>query len=77
MGATHLDDIANQLMDAGRTGDEPVAIISRGTLADQQVVVSTLADCATALREADLPAPILIVVGPIVALRDRLDWFST
>jgi len=76
MGASHLEDIAGLLMEAGRTADEPVAIISRGTLPDQQVLVSSLADCANALREADLPTPILIVVGPIVGLRGQLDWFN-
>ena len=76
MGATHLTRIAEQLMAAGRPGNEPVALISQTTLPEQRVVESTLAECPKALDDAGLEPPILIVVGPIVALRDQLDWYG-
>ena len=76
MGATHLERIAEKLMEARRTGDEPVALISRATLPDQRVVETTLSTCAADLKKAELDPPTLIVVGPIVALRDQLNWLT-
>jgi len=76
MGATHLERIAEKLMEAGRPGDEPVALISRATLPDQRVIETTLASCSADLKKAALDPPTLIVVGPIVTLRDQLDWLN-
>lgn len=76
MGATHLDRIAAKLMDAGRAADEPVALISRATLPDQRVLETTLATCAEDLKEAALNPPTLIVVGPVVSLREQLNWLG-
>ncbi|MAF48065.1 MAG: uroporphyrinogen-III C-methyltransferase [Rhodospirillaceae bacterium] len=76
MGATHLDRIAAKLMDAGRAADEPVALISRATLPDQRVLETTLAACAEDLKEAALNPPTLIVVGPVVSLREQLNWLG-
>ena len=76
MGATHLERIAEKLMESRRTGDEPVALISRATLPDQRVVETTLSTCAADLKKAELDPPTLIVVGPIVALRDQLNWLT-
>lgn len=74
MGARFLGRIARELMAAGRPPDEPVAVISRATLPDQRVVVSTLARCQAEVAAAQLPSPTLIVVGKAVELRRRLDW---
>lgn len=76
MGAPHLKRIAGKLIAAGRRPDEPVAIVSRATLPDQTVLETTLARCAQDLEHTTLPAPTLIVVGPIVALRRDMRWFD-
>ena len=76
MGATHLARIADELMKAGRPADEPVALISRATLPDQQVVETRLETCAADLKAADLSPPTLIVVGPVVSLRKQLNWLG-
>jgi uroporphyrin-III C-methyltransferase len=75
MGATTLDIIADKLIGAGRSPDEPVALISKATLPEQIVVQSRLSDCYQDLKSAKLAAPTLIVVGEIVALRDQLNWW--
>ena len=76
MGATHLDAIADKLITAGRSPDEPVALISRATLPDQVVLQTCLSDCYQDLKSAKLAAPTLIVVGEIVALRDEISWWE-
>jgi uroporphyrin-III C-methyltransferase/precorrin-2 dehydrogenase/sirohydrochlorin ferrochelatase len=56
--------------------DTPVAIVSRGTAADQKVLIGTLADIAAKQELAQLPAPALIIVGDVVRLHEKLAWFS-
>ncbi len=76
MGAPHLAEIAGKLMEAGRQADEPVAIISRATLPEQQVLETTLERCAGDLKVHALAAPTLVVVGEIAALRRDMAWFE-
>ena len=46
MGMRALPRIAQRLTEEGRSADEPVAVVERGTMADQRVVTGTLADIA-------------------------------
>jgi uroporphyrin-III C-methyltransferase len=74
MGLGRLPEIARRLIDHGRPPDTPVAVIRSGTNADQEVVTGTLATIGD--RAAHLRPPATIVVGPVVELREALDWFS-
>ena len=76
MPLTHLGKIADHLMAAGRGEGEPVAAISKATTRDQQVLTSTLGECAEAVRVSGIKPPVLFVVGPVVKLRDGLDWLG-
>jgi uroporphyrin-III C-methyltransferase/precorrin-2 dehydrogenase/sirohydrochlorin ferrochelatase len=76
MGLEHLGEIAARLMEHGRPPDCPVAVIANGTTAEQRTVVASLATVAAAAAAAGLTAPALIVVGEVVALRQRLQWFE-
>jgi uroporphyrin-III C-methyltransferase len=76
MALRHLGRIAARLIGAGRPPDEPVAIISRATTPDQQVVVSTLREAEAAAAAAGIAPPTIVVVGPVVRLRAALDWLG-
>jgi uroporphyrin-III C-methyltransferase len=76
MALTHLREIADRLMRAGRKGNESVAVISKATTPEQTVLVSTLARCANDAAKARIEPPALVVVGEVVKLRDALDWFT-
>jgi uroporphyrin-III C-methyltransferase len=69
MGLGRLEATCASLVQSGRAAATPAAVISRATLPDQRVVVGTLGELAEREREADLPAPALLVVGPVVAQR--------
>ena len=77
MGVHRLDRIAASLVAAGRAPTTPAAIIRWGTTPDQVTVVGTLADIATKARESGLTPPAVLVVGEVVSLRERLNWFET
>jgi uroporphyrinogen III methyltransferase/synthase len=76
MGVRQLAAIAERLLAGGRAGDEPAAVVERGTLADQRVVSGTLATIAERALAEDLRAPAIAVFGPVVAARERLQWFE-
>jgi len=74
MGMRALPRIAQRLTEEGRDADEPVAVVERGTMADQRVVTGTLADIAERVQEAGVGAPAITIVGPVAGLRDELAW---
>lgn len=74
MGVSHLPEIARRLAALGRSLDTPAAVIGWGTTGRQHVVTGTLADIAE--RAAGVGAPATIVIGEVVGLRDKLDWFG-
>ena len=76
MGASHLARISERLIAAGRSPDEPVALISRATLPEQTVIETRLDQAADDLEAAGMEPPILVVVGKIVAFRERLNWMQ-
>ena len=76
MAHRQLGAVAERLMANGRGAREPVALISDATTGRQHVHVTTLADAHAASMPAG--APVLIVVGPVVALRPLLAaWQQT
>ncbi len=76
MGLLALPVICTQLQAHGRSGSTPAALIERGTLAEQRVIVGTL-DTLVGLVEREQPrAPTLIIVGDVVKLHRQLSWFG-
>jgi len=76
MGLKHLPNIAAEMMRAGRSPSEPVAIVSNATTDKQRVLETTLSAAADDVLRHGIPAPALIVVGEVVRLRSGLDWLS-
>ena len=77
MGVGNLPQIAERLIAAGRSPATPAAVIYRATTPDQRTVTATLAEIAAVAMEADIRPPALIVVGEVVSLRERLNWWET
>jgi uroporphyrinogen III methyltransferase / synthase len=74
MGVRTLGETAERLIAAGRSRDEPAAVIERGSLPDQRTVVATLCELAARVAEEGIEPPAVTVIGPVAALHDRLDW---
>ncbi|HET9227899.1 MAG TPA: uroporphyrinogen-III C-methyltransferase [Thermoanaerobaculia bacterium] len=70
MGNARLGEIVERLLANGKLPSTPAAAISRGSLPDERVVTGTLEDIAQ--RAAGLPSPVLVVVGEVVRLRERV-----
>lgn len=76
MGVTNLPHICEELIRWGKPGDTPVAVIRWGTTMEQRTIVGTLSTIVQQVREAKLLAPAIIVVGEVVRLREKLQWFE-
>jgi uroporphyrin-III C-methyltransferase len=76
MGVAHLSTIARQLVQYGKSPHTPIALVHWGTLSDQKTVVGTLETIAEKVREEKISNPSMIVIGEVVRLHDRLDWFK-
>jgi uroporphyrinogen III methyltransferase / synthase len=74
MGLHNLPAIVAKLTAYGRSPETPVALVRWGTTPEQQTVIGTLADIVE--KSALLKAPVLIIIGDVVNLRDKLDWFA-
>jgi len=76
MGVKSLPRITRALIEHGRSASTPVALVRWGTTDVQETVVGTLGDIARRAARARLEPPVVTVIGDVVALRDRLQWFD-
>ena len=74
MGLVGLEKICAKLIEHGQRPNMPVALISKGTTPEQQVVVGTLVDIASKVEEHQIQAPTLTIIGEVVRLREQLQW---
>jgi uroporphyrinogen III methyltransferase/synthase len=72
MGLESLSRIVARLLAHGRAPDTPVAVIRWGTTKDQEIVSGRLRDIVSKAEAAALGAPVVIVIGDVVALGARL-----
>ena len=76
MGMKNLPDIAARLIASGMDKDTPAALVHWGTTSRQRSLASTLADLPDAAVREGFTNPSIIVVGDVVRLKDKLDWFE-
>ena len=76
MGLKPLRALCRKLVEHGLPADLPAAAIESGTLAEQRVVAGTLASLPDLTEPIDFDGPVLLIVGSVVTLRDRLSWFE-
>lgn len=72
MGMSRLPRIADALMAGGAAPETPAAVIVSATTKSERIVVAELGTIAARAAEASLASPGLVVVGDIVAVRERL-----
>lgn len=76
MGMGNLKVIVDRIIKGGRSLTTPVALIQNGAGPRQRTLVATLATIVAHAERADFKPPVVIVVGDVVALRERLAWFD-
>lgn len=76
MGLVGLEQICSKLIAQGVSPEMPAAVIQQGTTQKQRVVESTLQHLAADVAAAGLKPPSLTIIGEVVKLRSRLNWFT-
>ena len=76
MGTENLGDWTKSLIAHGMPPETPVAVIQHGTLGKQKSVSGTLATIAKLAAAKKISPPALTVVGDVVKLRGKLNWFE-
>jgi uroporphyrinogen III methyltransferase/synthase len=76
MGVERIGTIAGELMRHGASPETPVAMVRWGTTGKQQTIQGTLATIADVAAKADFQPPAVTVIGEVVRLRQKLDWFE-
>jgi uroporphyrin-III C-methyltransferase len=64
--------IAARLLSAGRAPDEAMAFVSDATTPHQRVTPATVGTAGEVAAQLDHHAPTLVIVGPVLALRDMI-----
>ena len=72
MGLSNVSGICSRLVAAGAEERLPAALVVDGTRPTERVIEGTLASLPALVRAADVRGPALIVIGEVVALRERL-----
>ena len=76
MGLSRLKSIVQTLIKHGKQGSTPAAVINRATWKSQRVVTGTLEDIYDKVHREGIESPAIIVVGDVVNLRDKLNYFE-
>lgn len=76
MGVKNLNNICTNLINEGKSKDTPVALINWGTRYNQRVVTGKLENIYDIAIKENIKPPSLIVVGDVVNLRDKLNFFE-
>ena len=76
MGRASLPDLCAQLVKHGLPPEWPAALVEEGTSRRQRVVAGTLASLPGAVERAGVSGASLVIVGEVVRLRERLQWFK-
>jgi uroporphyrinogen III methyltransferase / synthase len=76
MGVHRLKENFRLLIQAGKDPRTPAALIEWGTYPRQRTLVGTLADLPNLAQASGAVAPAIAVVGEVVRLRERLQWFE-
>ena len=77
MGARTFPSIAPILIEGGMSPDRPAAAIQWGTYRDRQrTLVATVGTIADRMAAEDFTAPVALVIGEVVSLREQIAWFE-
>ncbi len=75
MGLRLLPKLMEGLLEHGADPDMPVAVVEKGTRPGQRVITGAIADIARKARAARLGGPAMIIIGTVVTLREKLNWY--
>ena len=77
MGLVSIDIICSQLIANGLDSKTPCALVQQGTTPEQKVYTSTVENMSQLVKEKKPIAPTIFIIGFVVNLREKLNWYNT
>ena len=77
MGLQAVNVICKELIAHDMPPTTPAALIEQGTTPEQKVYVGDLDSLPELVRLNEIKAPTLIIVGQVVQLREKLNWYKS
>ncbi|MCX7951650.1 MAG: uroporphyrinogen-III C-methyltransferase [Clostridiales bacterium] len=76
MGIEEIESIVEKLIENGKDENTPCAVIHMGTTKNQRVCLDSLKNIVYKVKEENIKSPSIIVVGDVVSLRNKLNWYE-
>src|SRR5688572_21543067 len=76
MGVAGAARVADALRAARMGPATPVAVVEKGTLPGQRVLVTSLAGLAATIEAHGIKSPALLIIGEVASLAGQLGWFG-
>ncbi len=76
MGLAGLEIISDKLIEQGMRADMPAALVQQGTTPNHRVFTGTIQSLPQLVKEHEIQAPTLLIIGEVVQLHDQLNWFK-
>ena len=75
MGLQTVKELCKELIAHGLSSTTPAALVEKGTTQEQKVHIGDLTTLHDIVEKNNVKAPTLIIVGEVVKLHDKLNWF--
>ena len=76
MGLHGAPTLCKEMVAHGLPASTPVALVEQGTTPQQRVLIATLDTLLEVIKNEDIKPPTLIIVGEVVTLHEKLNWFE-
>jgi len=76
MASKSLAILVKQLLDNNARPETPIAVIEQATTKHQKVHISKLDVCLSDFAELKFSSPSLVIVGDVVSLHEKFNWFE-
>jgi uroporphyrinogen III methyltransferase/synthase len=76
MGVERIEEISSEFLKHGADPQTPVALVRWATRGNQETLVGVLSDISVKVKEKGFKAPAVAVVGSVVNLREKINWFE-
>ncbi|WP_338451191.1 uroporphyrinogen-III C-methyltransferase [Niallia oryzisoli] len=76
MGVKNLPYICQCMIENGKAPETPVILIQWGTFSRQKTLEGTLSTIAALAAEQQFSNPAITLVGDIISLREKINWFE-
>ncbi len=76
MGLHGAPTLCKEMIAHGMPASTPVALVQKGTTPEQKTIIATLDTLEETVKNHQFQPPTLIIVGEVVSLKEKLDWFN-